>query len=173
MDSAIFRPGLRGRLALLIAVAGLAGCKPEEKPVPAIPPVQTQILAEASGTAFRRFPGEVAAADTSNLSFDVPGRLIEFPGGQDGLIVKKGDLLGRLDEANFKAHADAARADFNTAQIELNRRRQLLNQGVIARSEFDQVQRTFDLAEAALRTAQRALEDTRLVAPLDGRIARR
>ena len=107
------------------------------------------------------------------MSFDVPGRLVEFPASKEGLVVKKGDLLGRLDETNFKARLDAARADYNTAQSELARRRQLLNQGVISRSEFDQVQRTFDLADAAQRTAQRALDDTRLVAPIDGRIARR
>lgn len=173
MDREFRHLKIPGAMALLFALAGLAGCKPEEKPVAVIPPVQTLALAQAGDAAFRRFPGEVAAADTSNLSFDVPGRLIEFPGGQDGLVVKKGDLLGRLDETNFKARADAARADFNTAQSELNRRRQLLNQGVISRSEFDQVRRTFDLAEAALRTADRALADTRLVAPLAGRIARR
>ncbi len=162
-----------GRIGLLIALAGISGCGPEEKPVATVPPVQTFVLNAISDAPFRRFPGEVTAADTSNMSFDVPGRLIEFPASQEGLVVKKGDLLGRLDETNFVARVDAARADFTTAQGELARRRQLLNQGVISRSEFDQFQRTADVADAALRAAQRALDDTRLLAPMDGRIARR
>lgn len=154
-------------------MAAVSGCNREEKLVERIPPVQTFVLTENSETTFRNFPGEVVAADTSNLSFDVPGRLIEFPGSHEGLMVKRGDLLGRLDDANFVAQRDAARADFTNAQSELNRRRQLLNHRVISQSEFEQTQRVFDVTEAALRRAQRSLDDTRLLAPMDGRIARR
>jgi len=162
-----------GQIGLFIALAVVSGCKREEKLVERIPPVQTYVLTQDSEATIRRFPGEVVAADTSNLSFDVPGRLIEFPGSHEGLVVKRGDLLGRLDDANFVARADAARADFKNAQSELNRRRQLLNHRAISRAEFEQTQRTFDVTEAALRTAQRAVDDTRLLAPMDGRIARR
>lgn len=156
-----------------MALIGLSACKPPETPTQAIPPVQTFVLAATTEAPARRFPGEVKAADTSEMSFDVPGRLVEFPANQEGMVVKKGDLLGRLDEANFVARRDAAQADFTNAQAELGRRRQLLDRGVISRSEFDQFQRANDVAEAALRKAERALADTRLVAPLDGRIGRR
>jgi RND family efflux transporter MFP subunit len=154
-------------------LVAVSGCKREEKLVERIPPVQTYVITENSEAAIRRFPGEVVAANTSNLSFDVPGRLIEFPGSHEGLMVKRGDLLGRLDDANFVAQRDAARADFTNAQSELNRRRQLLNHRAISQAEFEQNQRTFDVTEAALRRAQRAVDDTRLLAPMDGRIARR
>ena len=105
------------------------------------------------------------------MSFDVPGRLIEFPATQ-GMVFKFGELLGRLDETNFVARVDSARADFNNAHTELARRRQLHQRGVISRSELDGFQRANDVAEAALREAQRALDDTRMVAPFDGRVAR-
>ena len=156
-----------------MTLVAVSGCKREEKLVERIPPVQTFVLTEESEATIRRFPGEVVAANTSNLSFEVPGRLIEFPGSHEGLMVKRGDLLGRLDDANFAAQRDAARADFTNAQSELNRRRQLLNHRAISQAEFEQNQRTFDVTEAALRRAQRAVDDTRLLAPMDGRIARR
>ncbi|MGB8463809.1 MAG: efflux RND transporter periplasmic adaptor subunit [Terrimicrobiaceae bacterium] len=164
------RAPLRG-IGLLVVLAWVAGCSPDEKPVPAVPPVQTFVLSKAGDAPFRRFPGEVSAADTSDMSFDVPGRLIEFPATQ-GVVYKYGELLGRLDETNFVARVDAARADFNTAHAELARRRQLQQRGVISRSELDGFQRANDVAEAALREAQRALDDTRLLAPFDGRVAR-
>ena len=154
-----------------MALAWVAGCSPDEELAPAVPPVQTLVLSSTSDVPFRRFPGEVAAADTSNMSFDVPGRLIEFPATQ-GMVFKYGELLGRLDETNFVARVDSARADFNNAHTELARRRQLHQRGVISRSELDGFQRANDVAEAALREAQRALDDTRLVAPFDGRVAR-
>jgi len=169
---ASWRFPLRG-IGLLAILAGMSGCSPDKQPAPTVPPVQIFVLDTTSDAPFRRFPGEVAAADTSTMSFDVSGRLIEFPASQEGLVVKKGDLLGRLDETNFVARVDAARADFTNAQTELERRRLLLNQGIVSRSVFDQFQRTFEVADAALRSAQRALEDTRLVAPIDGRVARR
>ena len=159
------------RLGLLTALTWVGGCSPDENPAPAVPPVQTFVLGTSSEAPFRRFPGEVGAADTSNMSFDVPGRLIEFPATQ-GMVFKYGDLLGRLDEANFVARVDAARADFSNAHAEVARRRQLFQRGVISRSELDGFQRLNDVAEAALREAQRALDDTRLLAPFDGRVAR-
>ena len=105
---------LLARLGLLAALAWVGGCSPDEKPPPAVPPVQTFVLGASSEAPFRRFPGEVGAADTSNMSFDVPGRLIEFPATQ-GMVFKYGDLLGRLDETNFVARVDSARADFSNA----------------------------------------------------------
>ena len=158
-------------IGLLTALAWVAGCSPEQKATPVVPPVQTFVLGTSSEVPFRRFPGEVTAADTSNMSFDVPGRLIEFPATQ-GMVFKYGELLGRLDPTNFVARVDSARADFNNAHNELARRRQLFQRGVISRSELDSFQRANDVAEATLREAQRALDDTRLVAPFDGRVAR-
>jgi multidrug efflux system membrane fusion protein len=169
-DKTSLRISLR-RIWLLVVLVWAVGCSPDEELTPAVPPVQTFVLSTASDVPFRRFPGEVAAADASNMSFDVPGRLIEFPATQ-GMVFKYGELLGRLDETNFVARVDSARADFNNAHTELARRRQLFQRGVISRSELDGFQRANDVAEAALREAQRALDDTRLVAPFDGQVAR-
>jgi hypothetical protein len=105
-------------IGLLVVLAWVSGCSPDEKPEPVVPPVQTLVLGTGSEVSFRRFPGEVAAADSSNMSFDVPGRLIEFPATQ-GMVFKFGELLGRLDETNFVARVDAARADFVNAHAEL------------------------------------------------------
>ena len=116
------------QIGLLMALTAMSGCKREEKLVERIPPVQTFVLNENSEASFRRFPGEVAAADTSNLSFDVPGRLIEFPGSQEGLVVKRGICLDAWMRPISLREVDAARADFTNAQSELTRRRQLLNQ---------------------------------------------
>jgi len=162
-----FFPGL----LLGIFCLTIPGCSKPVETEPAVPPVQTLVLAPPAESPFRRFPGEVAAADTSEMSFDVAGRLIEVPARQLP-VVKRGDLLGRLDETNFVARVAAAQADFTTASTELARRRQLQQRGVISRSELDGFQRQNDVAEAALRLAQRALDDTRMVAPFDGRVAR-
>ncbi|MEX1119452.1 MAG: efflux RND transporter periplasmic adaptor subunit, partial [Terrimicrobiaceae bacterium] len=153
-------------------VLGLfAGCSPDEEMAAIVPPVQTILLEKPGEAPFRRFPGEVAAADSSEMSFDVTGRLIEFPATQ-GVEYQAGALLGRLDETTFVARVDSATADFTNARNELERQTQLHGRGVISRSELDRFQRAFGVTEAALREARRALEDTRMVAPFDGRVAR-
>jgi RND family efflux transporter MFP subunit len=158
-------------LAAAMISGMLAGCSPDEEKAAVAPPVQTILLEKPGEAPFRRFPGEVAAADSSEMSFDVGGRLIEFPATQ-GVEYKAGALLGRLDETNFVARVDAARADFTNARNEMERQSQLHTRGVISRSELDRFQRAFGVTEAALREAQRALDDTRMVAPFDGRVAR-
>lgn len=160
-------PVLLGAACLLAT-----GCSKPESPVKVAQPVQTILLQDVQESPFRRFPGEVMSARVGRLSFDVPGRLIEFP-LHDGQVVKKGDLIGQLDPADFMARRDSAQATFNAAREQYDRNRTLRQRGVIAPAELDQRRRDFEVAEANLRTAQRALEDTRLVAPFDGRIAQR
>ncbi len=152
-------------------VAGLTGCGKPEAPVPAVPPVQTLILQERGAEPFRRFPGEVSAVKTSEMSFDVAGRIIERPAVQ-GMVAAKGALLARLDPENFQARLASANSRLANAREELARRRQLRQRNVISAAELDQFQTAFEVAEAEQREAQRALEDTQLVAPFDGRVAR-
>ena len=158
---------------LFLVVPGLvlAGCSPEAERVAPVQPVQTMVLGEGAGENFRRFPGEVSAVQTSEMSFDVPGRIIERPAVQ-GMVAARGELLARLDPENFEARLASANARLVNAREELARRRQLRDRGVISATEFDQYQADFEVAEAAQREAQRAVDDTRLVAPHDGRVAR-
>lgn len=150
-----------------------AGCS-EDKPegVAPTPPVKLFALPQADETPFRSFPGEVTAQDNVRLSFDVAGRLVDFP-VYDGKVVQAGQLVGRLDQGDFRAALDSAQARFNAAQQEFERARTLRQRNVIAANELDRQREAFEVAEAALRTAQKAFNDTQLTAPMKGRISRR
>ncbi len=166
-------PFLNFRRALLLSASPLllAGCPAPDQPAPAVPPVQTLVLQQSVAQNFRRFPGEVVALRTTQMSFDVAGRMIERPATQ-GMTAARGELLARLDPENFEARLASANARLVNARDELARRRQLRERGVISATEFDQFTTEFQVAEAAQREAQRALDDTRMVAPFDGRVAR-
>lgn len=159
------------RRCAVLFLAAIAGCSKPEQPTPAVPPVQTFALQQGTTQNFRRFPGEVAAVKTTAMSFDVAGRLIERPARQ-GMLAQRGELLARLDPENFEARVASANARLVNAREELGRRRQLRERGVISATEFDQFVLEFQVAESEQREAQRALEDTRMVAPFDGRVAR-
>lgn len=162
---------LRHVVTLSLVTVLLGGCSKPEQPAPAIPPVQTLILQQETTQNYRRFPGEVVAVKTTQMSFDVAGRMIERP-AQQGRTMKKGELLARLDPENFQARVASANARLVNAREELARRQQLHERGVISATEFDQFATEFQVAEAEQREAQRALNDTELLAPFDGRVAR-
>jgi len=150
----------------------LVGCAQEaERPVVA-QPVRLFQIEGAGEAAFRNFPGEVVASETARLSFEVPGRLVSFP-IQNGQLVKKGDLIGQLDTADFVAARDSAQAAYDAARSNFDRNQLLQEQNVISMSVLDRARQELDTANAALRTAVRALESTKLEAPFDGRISYR
>lgn len=158
---------------IFIALALFSGCtKQKKESAPATPPVRIFTLPEPGESPFRSFPGEVTAGQNVRLSFDVSGRLIDFP-VYDGKLVMPGDLVGQLDPADFRASLDAALTTFHTAEQEFQRQRQLRERQVISESEFDRHRETFERAEADLRTAQKAFDDTKLSAPIKGRVSRR
>lgn len=145
--------------------------KDQERPVVA-QPVRTFLVEDANNRPFRQFPGEVVSPRTGRLSFEISGRLIEFP-IQNGQLVKKGDLIGQLDTADFIANRDAAQAAFAAAKANFERSESLQQRGAVARAVLDRARQELDTADASLRTATRALDETRLLAPFDGRIAER
>lgn len=151
----------------------LAGCsKQKEETVAVTPPAMIFTLPEPGEAPFRNFPGEVTSEDNLRISFEVAGRLVHFP-VYDGKVVEAGELIGQLDQADFRAAFDAAQARFTAAQQEFERARTLRQRNVISQSELDQRREAIDVAQAGLRTAQRALTDTQLFAPIKGRISRR
>jgi RND family efflux transporter MFP subunit len=82
-------------------------------------------------------------------------------------------LIGQLDTADFVAARDSAQASFDAAKSNFERSEGLQKRGAVAMAVLDRARQELDMADAALRTATRALEETRLLAPFDGRIANR
>jgi RND family efflux transporter MFP subunit len=164
------------RLGKLGAVCLLAvftsGCTEEEERPVVAQPVRIFLIEDGKERSFRSFPGEVVSPRTGRLSFEVSGRLLEFP-IQNGELVKKGDLIGQLDTADFIATRDSAQASFDAAKINFERNEALQQRGAVPMAVVDRARQEYDMADASLRTAVRALDQTRLLAPFDGRIADR
>ncbi len=118
------------------------------------------------------FPGKVKAARRAALSFQIAGQ-IEQLNILEGQQVKKGDLLAGLDRKNYLYEVRAARAGYQAAEQDFNRASQLYREKVISRARFDTAQSAHDIARARLDIKEKALADTRLVAPFNGLVAKR
>jgi RND family efflux transporter MFP subunit len=119
-----------------------------------------------------RFPGRVKAARRAELSFQIAGQ-IEQLNILEGQQVKKGDLLAVLDRERHLYAVSAARASHQASQQDYQRASQLYGEKVISKAQFDTAQSVHDVARAQLDMKEKALADTRLVAPFDGLVARR
>jgi RND family efflux transporter MFP subunit len=136
----------------------------------------------------RRFSGVVEAADTSNISFEVPGNVQKVK-VEVGERVSKGQTLAVLDEKTYKLSVAAAQAAVGGAEVELAdarsdlarlRRIAAQDRGAISERALEQAQATYHGAgqnlsynTSRLNLAKRDLERTVLRAPFDGVIAER
>ncbi len=158
-------------LGLILALSG-CGKEPAPPPLPGPKQLKTLQLAPPSAVAQRSFPGYVRAAERVQLSFNVPGKIIELP-AVEGKKVKKGALLARLDDRNYQSRLKAAVAEFDKAEANYQRAAKLLKDDYITKAEYDQLKAAREVAAARLATARKGVSDTRLTAPFDGVVAKR
>lgn len=148
------------------------GCKSKpEEPVDSLPrPVKYLTLEDTGAVKIVEFPGQIRAVQKSWKAFEVPGRVIERL-VKEGEIIQKGQVLARLDPRDFQYAFDSAKARYEAAKAVEIRITQLSQKRAVSRQELDLARRDLQTAEAHMKQAQKALEDTTLVADFDGRVA--
>ncbi|WP_417762850.1 efflux RND transporter periplasmic adaptor subunit [Shewanella sp.] len=144
-------------------------------------PLVRTVTISASSAESRSFTGVIAARIESDLGFRVSGKVLKRL-VDTGQVVKKGQVLMRLDPVDLKlaAHAQqesvvAAEARAKQAAEDEARYRDLRGTGAISASAYDQVKAAADTAQAQLRAAQaevaiNATRYTDLVADADGTV---
>lgn len=149
-------------------------------------PVKLMTVFSGETKITRNMPGRVRAVRRVDLSFQVPGRLIELP-IQEGQKVTEGQLLARLDpedyESNLKtAQAKLAKAEasFSYAETEYDRyvRIRKRDAGAVSDAMISQRKAAVKVSRADIASAAAAvllardqLSNTRLTAPFSGVVA--
>ncbi|MEQ8315827.1 MAG: efflux RND transporter periplasmic adaptor subunit [Phycisphaerales bacterium] len=162
----------------IIAAAGLtflAGCDDTEGTIgasaPIARPVKVATAQQKADEISRVYPGFVNANDSVRLSFEVAGRLVEYPVA-NGSSLQAGDLIGRIDPRDYQNQVDAARALVTAARAKLERMRRAHEKNAVSGIEVIEQQAVLASAVARLNITQKALDDTELRAPYDGVVAR-
>jgi RND family efflux transporter MFP subunit len=161
-------------LCIILPVMLLAGCGKAPEPVEESPARLVKLLTIGSQTASMQleYPGEIKAARSVNLGFEVAGKIIELP-IEDGLAMQEGELLGRLDPSDYAADREAAQADLRAARSAYVRAKNIFDEGAGSQAEVDMTQRDLMVAEQKMKQAQKALDDTELKAPYTGVVGQR
>jgi RND family efflux transporter MFP subunit len=165
---------VRAALFCLAFALGLSACGENggNTAEPVSRPVKLFTLGETEAVRTLRFPGSVSAVKQSDMAFEVAGRIIDIP-VTEGQRVEAGTVLARLDPRDFEAERDRARAERNAAQLEFSRYEAAFKARAVAAQELDRARRNLAVADASLRQANKAIEDTVLRAPFVGRVARK
>jgi multidrug efflux system membrane fusion protein len=140
--------------SLALAFTLLAACqKPAEPPPPPRPALVIKAGANASDVAMALI-GEVRPRYESAQGFRIAGKIISR-NVEIGSMVKRGQVLARLDASDTGLNAEAAQADVRVAeadlalaQAELDRQRQLYAQKFISASALDNREAQFKSANA-------------------------
>ena len=147
----------------LTAHPGPDGNQPPESVAAAKRPVLVATAQSSQSTDTVRLPGIIAAATEETRAFQVGGRLrgrlVSL-----GDVVRKGDILARLDDSDFRlaleaagAEQVAARAALDKARISLGRFTSLQSGGWVSTRAFDDAEVAYEEARSRLERAERAV----------------
>ena len=163
----------RTLLLAACALGVLSACSPAE-PEEQAPPRAARIEAvEAAATSNQReFVGRVEARLTVDLSFQVGGRLAEFP-VSEGQLIEEGEVVARLEMQDFERARREAQVQLQQARQNLDRQSTLNERGIASDAALEDAQTAYDLRAVALDNARQNLEYATITAPFDGLISRR
>ncbi len=134
-------------------------------------PVKLMQVQETAPGFTRQFFGRVAARQTVDLAFQVPGQIVEMP-VTEGFVIPKDGLIARLDQEPFELRLDRARLQKEQADRTVARLSRL--RGTTASQvAVDDSETEAQLAAIALRDAEYELEHATLTAPFDALVSSR
>lgn len=147
-------------LLTVLSKSGVTGDKKQGKEVETALVNEMTIIETVSAT------GKIQPETEIKISSEVSGEIIELP-VKEGQIVKKGQLLVRINPdlytsslnrsvaglSNTKANLNQAEATLKEAQANYNRNKTLFEKGIISKSEWDRVVAAYEGAQAAKQAA--------------------
>ncbi len=161
--------------------------------------VETLQLKKSAITQTVSATGKIQPEIEVKISSEVSGEIIDLP-VKEGQVVKKGELLVRINPdlyesgvdrmvaslSNSKAGLNQAEAQLKEAKLNYDRNKILFDKGVISKAEWDKVVSAYEVAvavknaafftvqstQASLTESRDNLNRTTIYAPVDGTISR-
>ncbi len=199
-SAALIRPGRRRKLlrwvvaALVVVVAGVLYFTGVLAPAVTVEVASVSQAYPSQGFTLLNASGYVVAQRKAAVASKISSRLDALM-VEEGSLVKKGEVIARLEGEDMRAARDQARANLDVAHAGLdqakaelldatrnyNRNKVLVEKGYIAKADFDTAEARYKkavaavaaaeegikAAKAALRNAEVQMEYTLLRAPFD------
>ncbi len=152
---------------ILVAAVGIGGYKYYESTKTPEKVEKTAAVERGDLVATISATGSLSAVDNVDINSKITGRIVEVYVKENQHVVA-GQKLLRLDDKTLVATQTQAAAKMQNALATYNRYLSLMNQGAIARSEFDAAEADYIVAKASYDTATSNVNDTVITSPIDG-----
>lgn len=164
-----------GLIAVIGVLGGIKGLQIERMIAqgkqfsPPPEPVNTAVVRKETWESLISAVGSLEAVQGVIVTAELPGKVerIEF---EAGTKVKAGDLLLQQDISTETAQLRSAEAALTLTEIEIDRKRKLLAQKTISRSEYDNAEAQFKQAAAQADTIRATIKKKTIRAPFAGRL---
>jgi multidrug efflux system membrane fusion protein len=175
-------PFLSRAIAAIAAALIVSACGNGEQQQPPPPDVSVAAVVKKSVTEWDEYSGHIEAIESAEIRPRVSGHLNRVHFAEGGLV-EKGQLLFTIDAREYRAAAEAARADLARAEArvelakqELTRAETLIAARAVSKGELDTRRMEAHQAEADVLAARARLAQaelnvgfTRVTAPFAGR----
>ncbi len=148
--------------------------------------ITTETAERDTVDVIERTIGQISSRTAPSLTAEVSGHILEIH-ADEGDRVERGQLLLEIDPEPYDLALASARTDIrrldaliSSQQRELERQRELLEDGFVTQAMFDATEAEFrnleeqrEAARVAVRNAERDLRNTRVTAPVDAEVDER
>jgi len=156
-------------------IALLAGCHNTRKEGPVtkrVTRVKTAIVQSVNNGLSLSYSGTIEAVQVIPLSFKTAGTVDKIF-VEVGDVVKKGQLLATLDDADLQNIYNTMLAKYQQAEDAYNRLRQVYDEGSLPEIKWVEMKSNYEQAKSALDLSKNNLDKCKLLAPVDGIVGRR
>lgn len=157
-------------LALFIFAILLNANPKNQTPLPIL--VKTILVENGQSLQSRSFAGRVQSSDQIDLSFKIPGQLVEFP-VKEGQLVQQGQMIASLNPNEYQQALEQDKTKFHQISAKYNKAKGLIKTQVISQNDFNNLERDFESLKDRLNHSTKTLENTMLRAPFSGKISRK
>jgi membrane fusion protein (multidrug efflux system) len=166
-------------LFIVLIIAALAGIKVQQirsmiaagktmKPPPES--VTTAKVEKSSWLASREAVGTLVAMRAVNVSTEVTGQVKELD-FDSGALVRKGDVMVKLDTSTEVAQLASAEADLKLAEVNSRRAKALRRTNANTPSDLDAAESRLAETQAQVQLLRATINKKTIRAPFDGRVA--
>jgi len=157
---------LLGALAALLIVAS-CGKKEEQAPAPGPMPFPVQTVAKHDATIYEEYTANLEGRQNVEIRPKVSG-FIQKIYVDEGQVVRKGQLLFKLETQTLNQDAAAAKANVTAAQVEVDRLKPLVDRKIISNVQLETAKAKLAQAKASYSAVAANINYGTIVSPVDG-----
>ncbi len=146
--------------------------KKRDKNIESAAPVMVQKVARGNISTYLRFNSIIEPLREVDVYSRTIGKVSKLM-VEEGDIVKEGQLLALLEDAEQQITLKRAQTELEHNQIELNRARELSSKQMLSVEDLTRAELAFKNAQIAVEQAELMLSYTRITAPISGIISNR